>query len=195
MHSRRPAVAVNVGRLIATRSLRNSMRTSHVRTVLLACALLTALQQQLNAAEALHSVTPDDSSTFDISVPDRVARGDSMPGIQYGIARPARRVPGPPPRELAQAPADAKPPTSPEEASVTIKGFKKRFPDAPGIVRTPGLLCLDLHDRLHEQKNLLAGSLYRELCRQALLIAARDELGMSTRDDALREGFPLSDTP
>src|SRR5262249_19050538 len=39
------------------------------------------------------------------------------------------------------------------------------------------------------------GLLQRELFRQGLMIAARDELGLATRDRTLRDGFPADDSP
>ncbi len=39
------------------------------------------------------------------------------------------------------------------------------------------------------------GSLFRELYRQSLLIAARDELGLSTRDESLGESVPETESP
>lgn len=52
--------------------------------------------------------------------------------------------------------------------------------EAGGVV---WLLKGSFFDKEHEYSPLLS----RELCRQALLIAARDELGLQTRDESLRE--------
>lgn len=70
--------------------------------------------------------------------------------------------------------------TSPEPAAVERTGplslSTEFFPiaNAPGLMRYP---------------------LIRELGRQALLIAARDELGLSTRDETLGEKIPPADDP
>ncbi len=46
----------------------------------------------------------------------------------------------------------------------------------------------------HDVQNSM-GSLLRELYRQSLLIAARDELGLSTRDESLGESVPEPESP
>lgn len=59
----------------------------------------------------------------------------------------------------------------------------------------PSVVYLDVHDRTFRQLTLASGTLFREIPRQALLMAAREELGLATRDAALREIFPWSPMP
>src|SRR5207244_9534526 len=66
-----------------------------------------------------------------------------------------------------------------EEARPATASSAKRPPPFVLGIRTPKVLST--HSR---------GIGLRELVRQALLIAARDELGLTTRDAALREPFP-----
>jgi hypothetical protein len=53
--------------------------------------------------------------------------------------------------------------------------------------RPVSTLALTLQETDEDVENPVAQSLVREILRQAILIAARDELGLSTRDMALRE--------
>jgi len=77
-----------------------------------------------------------------------------------------------------------------------LRNFRFRYRRARGFdVQDPHTVYLDLHDRPELQFTLVGGSLFRELSRQALLIAAREELGLSTRDRTLREEFPWSQHP
>jgi tetratricopeptide (TPR) repeat protein len=52
------------------------------------------------------------------------------------------------------------------------------------------IVCLHTEFNQAEDKNALRFRLMRELGRQALLIAVRDELGLATRDETLGEVFP-----
>ncbi len=54
------------------------------------------------------------------------------------------------------------------------------------------VVALSTHD---PQEVVSMGSLFRELYRQSLLIAARDELGLSTRDESLGESVPETESP
>lgn len=49
---------------------------------------------------------------------------------------------------------------------------------------------LDLHDPPLNRHRVITGSLLREIGRQSLLLTARDEFGLLTRDLALRDQFP-----
>lgn len=49
------------------------------------------------------------------------------------------------------------------------------------------MLVVDLFDPNYQQRDVIGGSLVRELGRQSLLLAGREELGLQTRDRALRE--------
>lgn len=80
--------------------------------------------------------------------------------------------------------------------SANLREFEPQNGAPRGMANVPeGVFYLDLHDRPQFQNTLLKGSLFRELPRQAMLMAARDELGMSTRDRSLREQFPWSQMP
>jgi hypothetical protein len=65
--------------------------------------------------------------------------------------------------------------------------------DAPAENRANAVVALTAQEPASGKPRINAGLLIRELGRQALLIAARDDLGLSTRDAALRE--PLSADP
>ena len=67
-------------------------------------------------------------------------------------------------------------------------------PDKPHAVTLPPIVCLHTEYMPLKEENALKYRLMRELGRQALLIAARDELGLSTRDETLGEVFPESVT-
>lgn len=54
---------------------------------------------------------------------------------------------------------------------------------------------LDVHDNDYSTQEFLNALLYREIPRQAFLIAARDELGIPTRDAALFEEIPWAPSP
>ncbi len=58
-----------------------------------------------------------------------------------------------------------------------------------GAVEAPVVLCLARQETNTKDKRYDGGILIREIFRQALLIAARDGLGLSTRDMTLREPF------
>lgn len=62
--------------------------------------------------------------------------------------------------------------------------------DTPPAAKERPIVCL--HTEFHPIKDeeVLRFRLVRELGRQALLIAARDELGLATRDETLDEAFP-----
>jgi formylglycine-generating enzyme required for sulfatase activity/tetratricopeptide (TPR) repeat protein len=94
-----------------------------------------------------------------------------------------------------QVRAPDKPP-SPTESFDNLQLLDEQNGPARGLSGTPeGVFYLDLHDRTQFKNTLLEGSLFREIGRQALLIAARDELGLATRDRSLRETFPWAETP
>ncbi len=67
-------------------------------------------------------------------------------------------------------------------------------PDKPPVAALPPIVCLHTEYMPLKQDEALKYRLMRELGRQALLIAARDELGLSTRDETLGEVFPDSVT-
>jgi hypothetical protein len=65
-------------------------------------------------------------------------------------------------------------PSAPPPESVNLFRFRERYPQRRGVaVSTSGVFYLDLHDRVRNRKSLRSGSLYRELCRQALLNSTR----------------------
>jgi tetratricopeptide (TPR) repeat protein len=61
-------------------------------------------------------------------------------------------------------------------------------------VKAPPIICLHTEFLPFKQEEALKYRLMRELGRQAVLIAARDELGLATRDETLDEVFPDSVT-
>src|SRR5262249_45474008 len=67
--------------------------------------------------------------------------------------------------------------------------------DEPGkpAAGTPSAVALDLQRDAIRQPASRRGHLLRELIRQALLIAARDELSFSTRDRVLGDSLPPKD--
>lgn len=79
------------------------------------------------------------------------------------------------------------------DATPGLWGFQRYYRRPKGFENVPpsGVFYLDLHDHtLYDQRLVAEGSLLRELPRQALLLAAREEFGLLTRDRALREEFP-----
>ena len=58
---------------------------------------------------------------------------------------------------------------------------------APGLEPPSRWECLSVLEKARHLPNARAGILQRELIRQALLIAAREELGLLTRDDVVGE--------
>lgn len=87
------------------------------------------------------------------------------------------------PQDDARTGKDLPPPDVDLKALVAASGELGRS------VAMKDALLLGTHDR-HASRSAPDGILLRELVRQALLIAARDELGLATRDRALRETFP-----
>jgi tetratricopeptide (TPR) repeat protein len=67
-------------------------------------------------------------------------------------------------------------------------------PDTGPASKMPPIVCLHTEYMPLKEAAALKYRLMRELGRQALLIAARDELGLSTRDETLGEVFPDSVT-
>lgn len=105
------------------------------------------------------------------------------------------------PAVAAESPKDANAPAGgiepkPPQESVNLKYFREQYPQPREFAASPpDVFFLDLHDRVRSRTTLQSGSLYRELCRQALLLTAREELGLATRDRALREEFGASHPP
>jgi hypothetical protein len=67
---------------------------------------------------------------------------------------------------------------------------------APAAVERTGPLTLTTEFfPIPKEPGLMRYPLIRELGRQALLIAARDELGLNTRDETLGETMPVADDP
>ena len=58
---------------------------------------------------------------------------------------------------------------------------------------TPMMVALETHDPTHPRADY--AMLLREIVRQALLVSARDELGLPTRDRTLREPLPAAVSP
>ena len=80
----------------------------------------------------------------------------------------------------ADGPPDALDPAANRTRIVVIRGGKDGSPQP--IVALANPMCTQDPDRLQDT---FQGILARELIRQAILIAARDELGMATRDEVL----------
>jgi tetratricopeptide (TPR) repeat protein len=69
-----------------------------------------------------------------------------------------------------------------------------KAPEKPPVTALPPIVCLHTEFLPYRDTETLRYRLMRELGRQALLIAARDELGLATRDETLGEAFPESVT-
>lgn len=74
-----------------------------------------------------------------------------------------------------------------QELGLAIKQSKH-----PGTLRGAhrGVFYLGLHDPPLDRHRIITGSLLREIGRQSLLLTARDEFGLVTRDLAFRDQFP-----
>lgn len=84
-------------------------------------------------------------------------------------------------------------PKSPPAAAVIEASTTIPAPDA--VERTGPLSLSTEFFPIAKQPGLMRYPLIRELGRQALLIAARDELGLNTRDETLGETMPPVDDP
>ncbi|HWL06855.1 MAG TPA: SUMF1/EgtB/PvdO family nonheme iron enzyme [Planctomicrobium sp.] len=107
--------------------------------------------------------------------------------------RSSETAPKPAPNRAAEIKAERERLEKISDATPGLWGFKHYYRRAKGFESTPasGLFYLDLHDHTQYDQQLVAeGSLLRELPRQALLLSAREEFGLRTRDRALREEFP-----
>ncbi|HEX3601231.1 MAG TPA: hypothetical protein VHU84_13860, partial [Lacipirellulaceae bacterium] len=69
--------------------------------------------------------------------------------------------------------------------------FRPVLADSPAA-SAPSIVCLHTEFLPYKEDEALKYRLMRELGRQAVLIAARDELGLHTRDETLDEVFPES---
>src|SRR5436190_666220 len=77
---------------------------------------------------------------------------------------------------------------------VTAIGFADDKPSSNPVgekdTKRPAIVCLHTEFLPWRFEDEVKFRLMRELGRQALLIAARDELGLATRDETLGEVFP-----
>lgn len=170
----------------------DSLRRCGLRLVLLGVGLGTAAGCGVSLPDSADATSGSNESTTSAD-----PGGDGAAGAST-LTGPAQAIPldgvRPVPATVMGA-GDAQS-DAVEEPLTNLRDFDHQNGPAVGLANVPhGVFYLDLHDRTQLLNTLLKGSLFRELSRQAVLLAAREELGLATRDRTLREAFPWSDQP